>query len=336
MPIQVSDIVTINGCIGKFCIDRGNDKPGIVYDPVSNRVYVTWTRFGIKSTTIKLRAYDVSTGKLDPKTYDLYIAGPGSMNGSYPVVTSDGLVHVFFETGLNTQTNRDINYVKFKNGTISDLFTLAPVNPAGSPTTGCGTNALHTQAFSNATAARTFEFPTAAVDKSGNIDVVWNANLPSGLGPAVSVIWVATLISKTDTSNFQSLSVSDTFDSTGTLLIQWQPTIAVAGKTQTVVVSYYQVIQLVNGPYRIERDMVQAPASSNPIFGSPSLISTQSWQPDKTNPYPNNAASACYMGDYDGSASTPTANVVWIYWGDSRDVTAVIGPQPDVWGLTVK
>ena len=334
MPMQVSDTVPDN-CILFFC-DKdksGNDKPGIVYDPVNNRVYVTWTHFG-STTIIKLRSYNVSTGKLDSKTYNLYTAAASSMNGSDPVVTSDGVVHVFFETGLNTENSRFINYVKFKNGTISDLFSLSPIYPAGSLTSGCGRDALHTQAFNTVHAARTNEFPTAAVDKSGNIDIVWNANLPSGFGPSVSVIWVATLINKTDTANFQVLSVSDKFDSTGTLLIQWQPTVAVTGATNSLIVTYFQVIQLADGTYRIERDMVSAPASAKPTFSSPSPISTQSWQPDKTNPNFNAGVANCYMGDYDGSASTTSSDVVWVYWGDNRDVTNSIGPQPDIWGLT--
>jgi len=330
-PKQISDTVTNAGCIlpilpnpAKLC--RLNDKPGITYDPKTNRVYVTWTRFGSFSTTIKLRSYDVNTGQLE-KTYDLYTSLPVSMNGSYPVVTSDGVVHVFFETGLLGATSRSISYVKFKVGTKPHFFNLAHVNPTGE-LINCGDEkryALDTQAFSG-NPARTNEYPIATVDKDGNIDVVWNDGSPSAKA-GESVIKLAVLAHGTDTLTFPKLPAYKTEKDTNIPLIQWQPTVAVAGGTNTLVVTYFQVVQQNDGSYWLERDEVRAAAGTNPTFGQALPISTNLWKPG--------GATNCDMGDYTGSASTPDANVVWVYWGDSRNYTVGVGPQLDVFGLPI-
>jgi hypothetical protein len=350
--ILVSDMPTILVIGGKPVAARAaNDKPGIAYDPVNNRVDVTWTHdtgpiniFPFPAfpgtNTIRLRYYDASAaGPLDSshlsKTYDLYTSASGSvnagLNGSYPVVTSDGIVHVFFESGLDSNTNHQIVYINFSGkGTLSGLFILADVTVTGSSTFGCSGNAYHTQAFDTMHAARTNEYPIATVDNNGNIDVVWNTGSPSATA-GESVISIATLVGGTGKPNIQVLP--DKQDSQGIPLIQWQPTVAVAGGTNTLVVTYFQTVQLADGTYQLERDQMRASASSNPTFGLASLISTQLWKPNQTNPPLDE--DACYMGDYNGSASTPTANVVWVYWGDSRDVTTGIGPQADVYGLPI-
>jgi hypothetical protein len=313
------------------------DKPAIAYDPVNNRVYITWTSFAVNSSgqvanaVPQMRYYNISTNSFS----SIYSFGSfANGNGTDPVVNSSGLVYIFFLKETTQGLGQAIVYFTFNNGTISSN-TLANIQPAANTVPACANpdpqEAFTHQAFTTSTAARTNEFPAAAIDSSGNIDVVWEAAPPFGGGAGYSVIWVATIPSGGGSPSIQVLP--DKQDSTGTLLIQWQPAIAFAGGTNTLAVTFFQVIQLAGGGYQIERDQLTAPASSAPTFSTAKMISTVSWQADKTNHNFDNHLANCYMGDYSASASTSIANVVWSYWGDNRDVTSGIGPQPDIYGL---
>jgi hypothetical protein len=296
-----------------------NDKPGITYDPVNNRVYITWTNFTINQKTCSttsskemLRYYDVRTGQFSiPYTLNTLLG-----NGTAPVVTSSGLVYVFFLQMTSQGLGQSIIYFTFNNGTIA-THPLANIYPVAQVQSTCGYHeAFTTQAFANNHYARTAEFPAAAVDKNGNIDVVWEA-APSNGG--ISTIFVATLPSGGGMPQIQPLS-------NPTSLIQWQPAIAFAGGTNTLAVTYFQIVQLSDGSYQIVREQATAPASSAPTFGAAKMISTVSWNALPTNSSTNGVP--CYEGDYSSSVSTPSANVVWSYWGDNRN-----GSQADVYGL---
>jgi len=305
------------------------DKPGITYDPVKNRVYVTWTNFKFKSLSAcsvaseqpQLRYYDVGKGTWSP-VYTAAISGDGT--GTAPV-TSGGKLYVFYE---NTSSPVSIQYFTFNNGSVSASKTVEDVVPVGNNNDSACQPALDTQAWDQGHAALAHEFPTAAVDSQGNIDVTWNGAPPPGEGTGPSVIYVATLPHSGGKPYVQALP--DNVDSTGQLLIQWQPSIAYAGGSNGLAVGYFQVIQLPDGSYQIERDQVTASASATPNFGPAAMISTVSW-----NPPPNNTSGArpCYEGDYSDSASTPTANVVWSYWGDSRNTDPNGAPEQDIYGL---
>jgi len=296
-----------------------NDKPGITYDPVNNRVYITWTYFtynqhtcGTTSTHEMLRYYDVSTGQFSTP----YTLGSFTGNGTDPVATSSGVVYVFFLQTTSQGLGQSIIYFTFNNGTIA-THTLDNIYPVAQIQSTCGQDqeAFTTQAFANNHYARTNEFPAAAVDSSGNIDVVWEGATSNG---GISTIFVATLPNGGGSPTIQYLSNS-------TNLIQWQPAVAVAGGNNTLAVTYFQVVNTSSG-YQIERDQVTAPASSVPTFDAAKMISTVSWNALPTNDTSNNTP--CYEGDYSSSVGTPTANVVWSYWGDNRN-----GSQADVYGL---
>lgn len=329
-PLKVSASIIVTNPLSYFM-----DKPAITYDPVNNRVYVTWTSFALNSSGLttaavpQMRYYNISTNSFS-KIYSFGSFANG--NGTDPVVTSSGLVYVFFLQQATQGQAQAIVYFTFNNGTIT-TNTLASIQPAASLVSACGPGqeAFTTQAFTNSTAARTNEFPAATIDSSGNIDVVWEAAPPFGGGSGHSVIWIATIPAGGGSPYIQVLP--DKENSAGTLLIQWQPAIAFAGGTSTLAVTYFQIIQLSDGSYQIERDQVTAPASSSPTFSAAKMISTVSWKADKTNPYFDQIENPCYMGDYSASASTSIANVVWSYWGDNRDVTSGTGAQPDIYGL---
>lgn len=314
------------------CVDSSgnkyiaNDKPGITYDPVNNRVYITWTHFtyntsgkcGVQSTEEMLRYYDLSVNP--PKPSIIYFLDNLPGNGTDPVVTSSGLVYVFFlqqSQGLG----QSIDYITFNNGTVA-TYTLDNLYPVAQIQSTCnGLEAFTKQTFANNHYTRTNEFPSAAVDNSGNIDVAWEgATSNSG----VSTIFVATLPSGGGTPTIQYMP-------NPTHLIQWQPAVAVAGGNNTLAVTYFQVVNTSSG-YQIERDQVTASASSVPTFSAAKMISTVSWKAIADSS--SAIGVACYEGDYSASASTPLANAVWSYWGDNRDVTSV-GPQADVYGLPV-
>jgi len=305
-PLHISDTATAGAL---------NDKEYVAYDPANNRVYVTWTLFDASGgSVLKLRYYDVAMGTLS-QTYDLTSI---NSQGTYPVVTSSGLVYVFFE-GNPAASNPAIDYVTFNNGTISSVQTLASINPA-TTNSACNEEAFTTEAFDTGHAARVLEFPTAVVDASGNIDVTWNAAPTSG---ADSAIYVATLTANSSTPSVQTLPNPNG-------LIQWQPSPAVAGNT--LVVTYYQVVKTSAG-YQLERDMNDATAGTTPSFGAAFPISARSFAADQTNPNFDPPVNGCYMGDYSSSLGSGTA--IYSVWGDNRNSTKTssgTGPQPDIYG----
>lgn len=314
------------------------DKPAITYDPVHNRVYVSWTYVTYSNPVMncnetsevpQFRYYTIGT-RTWSQTYTVPTSSGGFASGTAPIA-SGGRLFLFFE---NFTPTNSIQYVTFVNGSLSSVKTLHTVVPIGyandsacgtDPNTGLPIPALDTQAWDQNHPARTNEFPSAAVDSQGNMDVVWNGAPTPSEGSGQSVIWVATLLSGGGAPHIQELP--DLTDTTGHLLIQWQPSVAYAGGSNGLAVGYFQVIQLSGGSYQIQRNQVTATASATPSFGAAQMISTVSWKP------PPASTVGCYEGDYSGAASNANANVVWSYWGDSRNKDPNGQPEQDVYGL---
>lgn len=304
------------------------DKPAITYDAVNNRVYVSWTylTYNIACQSLtevpQFRYYDITKNAWS-QIYNVPITGPAS--GTAPVVKA-GELYLFYEN-LNPDS---IQYVTFSNGSVSNATTVSQVVPAGYKNdTACnGQPVLDNQAWNQTHAAIAWDFPAVAIDNQGNIYVTWNGAPTPSEGSGQSVIYVATLPSGGGSPNIQELP--DSTNTTGHLLIQWQPSVAFAGGSNGIAVGYFQVIQGTGGGYRIQRNQVTATAGATPSFGPAQMISTTSWRPPP-NSTPN--AVACYEGDYSLSASDSSANVVWSYWGDSRKMDPSGNPEQDIYGL---
>jgi len=304
------------------------DKPAVAYDAVNNRVYVSWTYLTYDVLCAPLtkvpqfRYYDITKGTWS-QVYNVPVSGDAS--GTAPVV-KNGELYLFFED-LNPDS---IQYVTFSNGSVSSATTVSQVVPAGyTNDTACGNQpVLDNQAWNQKHAAIAWDFPAVAVDGQGNIYVTWNGAPTPGEGSGQAVIYVATLPSGGGSPNIQELP--DGTDTTGHLLIQWQPSVAFAGGSNGIAVGYFQVVQGTGGGYRIQRNQVTATAGAAPAFGPAQMISTTSWRPP-----PNSTPGAvpCYEGDYSLSASDASANVVWSYWGDSRKTDPSGNPEQDIYGL---
>lgn len=304
------------------------DKPGITYDPVNNRVYITWTYYSYNSCIAtsevpQFAYYDVASRTLS-QIYTAPVSGPAS--GTAPVA-SGGTLYVFYE---NFGSPNTIQYFTFNNGSMSGPNPVGNAGTVGDTNVSstCKGPAFDTQAWDQKHLARTSEFPSAAVDGQGNIDVVWNGQPSPSQGIGPSTIQVATLSNGGAALHLHALR--DIKDKNNQLLIQWQPSIAYAGGSNGLAVGYFQVIQLASGSYEIQRRQVTATASATPTFGTPQMISSVSWKPPLTN---TPGADPCYEGDYSGAASEANANVVWSYWGDSRNKNPNGAPEQDIYGL---
>ena len=238
------------------------------------------------------------------------------------------MLYVFYE---NFSRTHSIQYFTFSNGSTSGARTIADVTPTGDNNASktCGGPALDTQAWDQSHLARTNEVPSATVDGNGNIDVTWDGRPPSSRGTGPSVVYVAILANGRGTPYVQALP--DKTSSAGELLTQWQPSIAHAGGSHGVAVGYFQVVQLRNGSYQIERDQVTAAESTRLSFKPAQTISTVSWKPPPTTTVPT--AGSCYEGDYSSAASEANANVIWSYWSDSRNKDPDGHPEQDIYGL---
>ena len=303
-----------------------NDKEYITYDPVHNRVYVTWTVFSMAGATPEMRFFDVGTKKFS-SIFTLSSVVQGS--GTFPVATSTGLLYVFYEGFNNTGLKgpEAIDYVTFdpKTQKISPVKVVAnqSILPATSNTSACGREAYTTQAFDTMHAARANEFPWVAVDSFDDIYVVWNSEISSG-SPVSNIFFSILPHGSSHWTAPSKVKASS--------LIQFQPAVAIAHKT--VAITYFQVIKLKNGSYRIERDQADAPVATSPIF-KPFTISTQSFAADQTNPNFDPRIATCYMGDYSASVGSVKGPNVYSLWGDNRNVVPGIGPQPDVYATVV-
>jgi hypothetical protein len=284
--------------------DKGSayDKPAIAYDAAHNRIYVSWAHVTYDNTVAcnitgvvpQFAYYNLGTGSWSP-VYEVPTSSTGAANGTAPVVNG-GKLYLFYENS----TANSIQYVKFANGSMSAIKTVHSVTATGT---------LDTQAWDTGHEARSNEYPSAAVDSQGNIDVTWDGSPgPNG----VSVVYIATLPASGGPPHIQKLP--DYTDNSGQLLIQWQPSIAYAGGSNGLAVTYFQTVQAPDLSYHINRFQATATASATPSFGNIQSISDTSWTP----PPNGNDNGAGNEGDYSGSASTPSASVVWSYWGDSR------------------
>jgi hypothetical protein len=152
------------------------DKEWIATGPDSRRpgkqaVYVTWSDFGPKGTTVQLRFTRLTSGRrphvlVPPKTID-----PGPASGSFPVVDACGNLYVFYE-GLGNGEPKSIRMLRSTDGgeTFGRPVVVSEVVTAGVPVCGArfGIEVTGHQRI------RLTEFPHAAVGPDSTLYVVWN------------------------------------------------------------------------------------------------------------------------------------------------------------------
>jgi hypothetical protein len=157
-----SQVVVVARAITKFSF---HDKEWVTVDPTNDYVYVVWVRFNaaLVGEMVFSRSTNGGLTWSAPRIISDATTGEFQVQGAYPMVTADGILHI---TWVDFQTNQ-VRYVRSTDhgATFSDPVDIATANEPPSPLP----NANY----------RTALLPQGAVDTGysqyqGSLYVAWN------------------------------------------------------------------------------------------------------------------------------------------------------------------
>lgn len=159
-------------------------------NPGAEALYVTWTDFTATTDTIRFSKFSTGvspTQLIASKTIvPSSVSGFNPVQGSFPVVDSQGNIFVFYEAFTPNPPNQpllSIRMVKSTDGgdTFSQPIIVAPaVGPAANVflnLSGVDRFAISVDRPTNSKVIRTSEIPQATVAPDGTLYVVWNDGL---------------------------------------------------------------------------------------------------------------------------------------------------------------
>jgi hypothetical protein len=283
------------------------DKEWMTTDNFSGRgggnIYLTYTDFGLTSTTIKLsRSTNGGSSFRSPVTL-----ATGTVQGSNVVVGTDHSVEVFWLDG-NAASER----ILMKKSTNQGKSFGSAVTVATLRTTGV--NGDLGMDF------RTNTFPQAAINPAnGNIYVVFDDK-----GTAAGDRGDAFFTQSTNGGSSWSTPIKLNDDTT--TADQWFPAIAVTPDGSHVFVTWYDRRLSGSGNGLIDRFGVIGTVSGSTVtFGANGRITDTSF-PEVFGQDP--AIVSNYMGDYD--AATADNSFFYTSWGDNRLSDTAHAHNPDV------
>lgn len=290
--------------------------------------YITWTYFStVVASPIKL------TDSTDGITWRTTLISGSSAcaQGSNPV-PAGGTLYVSWLAGCQApQGNVFMATVTVSTATVTKTTKIAAIKGAGDKQVACRNASDIREVIETSVGqdARIFEMPSTTIDANGVLYAIWN-DRPAGVGGSNSNSTRIFLSYSKDGNTTWSVRVkiSGSVSSTA-MLDRFQPWVT-ADATGLHAMWYHRVAGSPTDMVQADKeDLTLATATTPPIAGPETMLSTVTFPIVQTNPNQDPVIANCYMGDYNNIVSASGKR--YVTWGDNRVVSSSPAEnQPDV------